>query len=160
MTAVATEYSRRIFLKHALIAGCSVYTLASSAKVYASWSGKLFEEQKLAAVLDGLQDGAPAELSEQVQLTVPELVENPAIVPVSVFADMEDVESIAILVESNTMPLAGRYQFGEQVAARISTRVRLEQGSTITAIVKAGGKSYLNSSDVDLKAFICKPIKK
>ena len=159
MTAVARDYSRRVFLKHALIAGGSLYTLASSTKVYASWSGKLFEEQKLAAVLEGLEEGEPAELSEQIQLTVPASVENPAIVPVSVVADMEDVESIAILVESNTMPLAGRYQFGEQVAARISTRVRLEQGSTITAIVKAGGKNYLNSAEVDLKAFVCKPIK-
>lgn len=159
MTAVTQEYSRRVFLKHALIAGSSIYTLASNTKVYASWSGELFKEQQLALVLEGLADGDAAELSDRILLTVPAQVENPAIVPVSVFADLPDVESIALLVESNTTPLAGRYQFGDQVVPRISTRVRLEQGSTITALVKAGGKNYLQSADVELKAFHCKPIK-
>ncbi len=159
MTAVDTQNSRRVFLKHTLIASCGVYTLASNTKVYASWSDNLFDQQNLAELLDGLAEGGAAELSEQIQLTVPALVENPAIVPVSVFADIDDVESIAILVESNVNPLAGRYQFGERVAAKISTRVRLEQDSTITALVKAGGKHYLNSADVALKSFFCKPIK-
>lgn len=160
MSAAITEYSRRVFLKHSLLAGCGIYTLASNAKVYANWSARLFEEQQLAAVLEGLADGSSAELSQNVKLTVPLRVENPAIVPVSVFADIEDVESIAILVESNSMPLAGKYRFGENVAAKISTRVRLQQSSTITALVKAGGKHYLNSADVELEAFDCKPVKK
>ena len=160
MSAAITKNSRRVFLKHSLLAGCGIYTLASNAKVYANWSAQLFEEQKLAAVLDGLADGTSAQLTDKVKLTVPALVENPAIVPVSVVADIEDVESISILVESNTMPLAGKYRFGENVAAKISTRVRLEQSGTITALVKAGGNHYLNSADVELAAFVCKPIEK
>lgn len=150
---------RRVFLKTAFIAGCSVYTLASHSRVYGAWPEEVFNANNLDSVLGDLAEGESALSSEKVVLTVPELVENPAIVPVSVAVELEKVESIAVLIESNERPLAGKFILGEGVEPQISTRVRLEGDSTIYALAKADGAYYINRADVRLKGFVCKPMK-
>jgi len=160
MTLAKYDNSRRVFLKTAIVAGCSVYTLASYARVYGAWPEAIFDANNLKDVLGDLMDGAGAEETTQVALTVPEWVENPAIVPVSVSVDLDNVESIALLLESNEKPMAGKFILGEGVAPLISTRVRLEGDSTIYALAKADDAYYINQADVRLKSFVCKPAAK
>jgi len=153
------DSSRRVFLKTALVAGCSVYTLASEAKVYGEWSQEVFDAEDLQSVLGDLAEDTSAAQSDRVILTVPASVENPVIVPVSVTVDMEQVESVAILIESNKTPLASKFNFSDGVDPQISTRVKLDASGAIHALVKAGGKYYINSAEVAIQAFECKPVK-
>lgn len=80
--------------------------------------------------------------SNAIDLDLPELTENGAIVPVTVTSRIPGTEQISILVEANPYPLAARFDILPDTEAFVATRVKLAQSGTVTAVVKADGRLY------------------
>ncbi|MDX2426794.1 MAG: thiosulfate oxidation carrier protein SoxY, partial [Cycloclasticus sp.] len=86
--------------------------------------------------------------SDEVALKVPKIAENGGAVPVSIKTQMKGVESISIIVKDNPLPLSATFQIPAGTIADVSTRIRLAQTSTVTAVIKANGKLYSKSQEV------------
>lgn len=86
--------------------------------------------------------------SDRVQLKIPDIAENGAVVPVTISTDLENVESISIVVEKNPTPLAASFELGPRSLPTVSVRIKMGESSPVTAIVKADGKLYSTSKDV------------
>ena len=93
----------------------------------------------------GVAEAAP---SDKIPLKAPDIAENGAVVPIGVSADIDDVESISILVANNPSPLAASFDISPDAMADVSTRIKMGKTSDVIAVVKAGGKAYSVSKEV------------
>jgi sulfur-oxidizing protein SoxY len=77
-----------------------------------------------------------------ILLDVPELVENGAVVPVSVTSRVAGTQEISIVVELNPYPLIARFVIPEGTEPQVFTRVKMAQSGSVLAVVRAQGRLY------------------
>jgi sulfur-oxidizing protein SoxY len=113
-----------------------------------------FEAKSMADTLDALGVVIP-ENHADVHLTVPEIAENGAVVPVTVSSALPNTEQIFILVEKNPNVLAASFTFPEGTEKFVTTRVKMRETSLVIALVKANGKFYRTTKEVKVTAGGC-----
>lgn len=137
---------RRVFLKGSLAAGTFGVAVAAGLltpqAVVAAWNEKAFKAKSIDDALSAAMGTASNAASEAIKIKAPDIAENGAVVPVSVKADMEGVESIALLAEGNASPLIATFELGSGAMADVSTRIKMGKTSDVIAVVKAGGKLH------------------
>jgi len=92
--------------------------------------------------------GQMATSSDRVNLKIPDIAENGAVVPVTVSTDLEGVESISVIVDNNPTPLAATFNLSARSRPTIAVRIKMGESSKVRALVKAGGNLYVTSKDV------------
>jgi len=107
-----------------------------------------FKATSADTALQELFGDLPMEPSDAITFKVPDIAENGAVVPVSVATDIEGVQSIAIVVDENPNPLSARFNISPDVAADVSTRVKMGKSSTVRALVKTSDKVYFTTKEV------------
>ncbi len=93
--------------------------------------------------------------SDLIQLNVPEIAENGAIVPVVVSSTLANVEQISILADKNPNPLAANFTFPQGTEGMVTTRIKMAKTSNVVALVKADGKFYKVMKEVKVTAGGC-----
>jgi sulfur-oxidizing protein SoxY len=116
----------------------------------AAFSSKAMEEALAAMGITNAENNATA-----IQLTVPEIAENGAIVPVTVASTLPKVEQISIFVDKNPNVMAANFVFPEGTEGMVTTRVKMGQTASVVAVVKADGKYYRTSKEVKVTAGGC-----
>ena len=144
--------TRRVFLQKIMLGGASIVAmgtgLLNSAQVLAAWPAKAFDAENLDEAIQALFEGQTAEPSAAITLKAPDIAENGAVVPISVSTDLENVESITVLVENNPSPLAASFKLTADVIPDVSTRIKMGETSNVIAMVKADGKLFMTSKEV------------
>ena len=115
--------------------------------LFAARPDKAFESTDADAVYAELFGEVPAD-SDRVKMKIPDIAENGAVVPITVTTDLENVESISVVVANNPTPLAATFHMGPRSNATISVRIKMGQSSPVRAIVKADGKLYSTAKEV------------
>lgn len=87
---------------------------------------------------------------ERVRLTVPDRAENGDVVPVSIEADLSNVQRITLVADRNPMPIVASFRLGPEVEGFVATRMRLAETGNVTALVESGGKFYTGSKTVQV----------
>jgi sulfur-oxidizing protein SoxY len=143
---------RRIMLKGALAAGA--FGVAAGAglltprAVLAGWSADAFNATTADSALKDLLGSDALEETSKVRIKAPDIAENGAVVPVSVTAELDAVESISILADKNATPLTASFDLGPGAEAYVSTRIKMGKTANVIAVVKAGGKLYSAKKEV------------
>ena len=106
-----------------------------------------FAATSVDAAISDLFGSAPAD-SDRVQMKIPDIAENGAVVPVTISTDLENVESISVVVDNNPTPLAASFDMGPNMLPTVSVRIKMGQSSPVRAIVKADGKLYSTAKEV------------
>lgn len=134
--------TRRTFVRAMLafgsLAGLGVLT---PGKAFAARNLDAFQAPTQTEALQALFSEVP-EPSTEVTLKVPRIATDGAVVPVTVQTSLAAVETISIFVAENPAPLIAEFMIPAGTEAKVATRVYMRQTSTITAVVKAGGKLY------------------
>lgn len=113
-----------------------------------------FEAKSLSEAFEALGVLAP-ENSALVHLTAPDVAANGAVVPVTVESMFSGTEQIAILVDKNPTMLSASFAIPQGTEGYISTNIRMAQTATVVALVKAGGKIYRASREVQVTVGGC-----
>ena len=113
-----------------------------------------FDAKSLNEAFEALGVLAP-ENSALVHLTAPDVAANGAVVPVTVESMFAGTEQIAILVDKNPTMLSASFAIPQGTEGYISTNIRMAQTSTVVALVKAGGKVYRASREVQVTVGGC-----
>lgn len=124
-----------------------VATLAFPRIIFAARTDKAFEATTADEAIAELLGAVPTD-SDKVRMKIPDIAENGAVVPVTVSTDLEDVESISVVVDNNPTPLAASFDMGPKMVPVVSVRIKMGQSSNVRAIVKAGGNLYSTSKEV------------
>ena len=99
-----------------------------------------FGSGSLEGVLRAL--GATLDPSPQIRLTVPDFVENGAVVPVEVTSELSGPQTIFVLSEANPFPLVARFFVPEGTLPYVSTRIKVAQSCNIYALVQSDGRYF------------------
>ena len=86
--------------------------------------------------------------SKDIAITVPDIAENGAVVPVAIASQVAGTQSIYILVEKNPNTLAAGFAIPQGTEPSISTRVKMAQTSNVIAVVKANNQYFVASKEV------------
>jgi sulfur-oxidizing protein SoxY len=151
-----SDMQRRVLLKAALAGGAlgaavSAGLLVPTA-VLAAWPKRAFSAKTLKDALLDLHGTDATSPSDQIELKVPAIAENGAVVPVTVTTTLANVEFIDIVINKNGRPLGANFVLSPRVNPSVATRVKVAESGTVTALVKADGKLY--SATKDLKVTI------
>ncbi len=143
---MTTNIKRRVFLKGSLAAGtigvAAGAGLLAPQAVLATWNEKAFQATSIDDALNAALGSAAEDGSDKIMIKAPDIAENGAVVPVSVSADIADVESIALLAANNNTPLVAMFNLGAGGVADVSTRIKMANTGDVVAVVKAGGKLH------------------
>jgi len=122
-------------------------TLAFPKFLFAARADKAFEATTADEAIAELLGAVPTD-SDKVHMKIPDIAENGAVVPVTISTDLEDVESISVVVDNNPTPLAASFDMSPNMVPVVSVRIKMGQSSNVRAIVKAGGNLYSTSKEV------------
>jgi sulfur-oxidizing protein SoxY len=144
--------TRRVFLKGSLASGMVGVAvgagLLAPSMVLAAWPKEAFEAKKVDEALNAFAGTTQTEESGAVTIKAPDIAENGAVVPITVSAEMQGVESISILVPENNSPLAAAFALAANADPFASTRIKMGRTSDVIAVVKANGKLYSTRKEV------------
>ena len=138
------KIDRRILLRSMVAVGM---ILSLPRLLFAARPDKAFESTDAKAVFAELFGDTPA-ASSRVAMKIPDIAENGAVVPVTVSTDLENVESISVVVINNPTPLAASFELGPRSLPKISVRIKMGESSIVSAVVKADGKLYSTEKEV------------
>ncbi len=146
-----TDPKRRILLQGSLAAGAvgvAVGTgLLTPRTLLAARPKSAFTSEQMDDALKELL-GTNTEASDRVKLKAPDIAENGAVVPVTVEADVEGIDSISIIATGNQTPLIASFNLGAGALGFVSTRIKMAKTATVIALVKAGDKVMSASKEV------------
>ena len=150
---------RRSFLKLAgsigALATVGAAGLLRSVETWAAtWNKSGFESKAVTDVLNSLGATGASE-SKDIVITAPEIAENGAVVPVSVFSKIPNTQQISIVAEKNPFPLAATFDVAGGGEGYVSTRLKMGQTSDVWAVVKAGGRYYVAKKEVKITVGGC-----
>lgn len=139
---------RRSFLKGVIATGGAMALGTVPTAVMADWPKMAFEATTVEDALMALFESPDVKESDQITIDAPEIAENGAVVPVSITANLPNVESITIIGEKNSTPLIGKFKFADNAEGWVKTRIKMGETSNVVAIVKADGKLYVARREV------------
>jgi sulfur-oxidizing protein SoxY len=130
--------------------GLALLALASLPRslLAAVWPKDSFGSTSASGALQTLLGADVTTPSSQIKMKIPEIAENGAVVPVSVTTDLQNVESISIIVEKNPRPLAASFELPPGTLPKISCRIKMGETSDVMAVVKTSNGIFSTSSEV------------
>ena len=106
-----------------------------------------FQQRSVAAALQRLGLGELAD-SAAIDLDVPDIAENGAVVPVAVRSRIPGTDAILVLLEKNPFPLAAFYDVADGIAPGFSMRVKMAETADVIAVVRAGSRCFQTRREV------------
>ena len=138
--------TRRNFLKNSLAASTWCLTIASGLLApllaRAGWPADKYARTDFNSAMSAILDTQKATASDKIAIKIPEVAENGAIVPITIYSDLEDTESIYIVADKNPVPLIAQFNFAPEMAKQVTARIKLAETCNVIAIVRAGDQFY------------------
>jgi sulfur-oxidizing protein SoxY len=86
--------------------------------------------------------------SAQIELQVPELADQGAVVPVTVRSAVPRTDQITLLVPGNPAPWVASFELFAGTEPLITTRIKMSQSSAVLALIRAEGRFYMARREV------------
>lgn len=128
--------NRRKFLKLLLVIGTVGTGMWKTVSAAVGWSASDFAPMNVYAATKQLLKGKTATETDKIELTIPEIAENGAVVPVTVSSSLEGIKSVALIAELNPVPLAIQMLVTPDIEPTLSTRLKLAETSFVYAFAE------------------------
>ncbi len=151
---------RRTFLKSALALGTVIMAsgtgLLRSMRAWAAdWPANAFAAKTGNEAIKRLYGSVAVSSEGAIELEAPFQAENGAVVPITVSTALPNVESIAIVVEKNPVPLIASVNLSDGARGYFKARIKMAETSEVKAYVKAGDKLYMAAQQVKVTVGGC-----
>lgn len=144
--------SRRNFLFSLLLGGLaslgSRIALAATTALNQAWPKKAFASKQAEQALTSLFGKHKPLESKHIVLTIPDVAEDGAVVPVSVSTTLTGAESITLLAEKNPTPLLAQFLLTPEQKPYVATHIKLAATGAVLAVVRVQGQSYIARKQV------------
>ncbi|WP_027150145.1 thiosulfate oxidation carrier protein SoxY [Methylobacter tundripaludum] len=143
---------RRAFIKKSVaIGGYSMIAtggLLTSPEANAEWLTETTSTDILQQTIKRLFKDQKIIESDKIDIQIPKTAENGAAVPITVTSSLNHVESIAILVEKNPIPLAAKFELSPDLEPVVSARLKIAESSAVAVIVETNEGFFTASEKV------------
>ena len=133
-------------LRRALTAALAIAIVRPLAAL-AAWNKEAFGAKTAADALKGIGAGAAAP-SKDIVIEAPQIAENGAVVPIEISSNLPGTTAIAVVIEKNPFPLAGRFEFKEGALPFVKLNVKMGETSDVRVVAFAGGKQYAATREI------------
>ena len=140
--------SRRTFVRASAIG--AALTAVASQRGNAALPAGVFSAASPADAIRGALGSDKMVSDERVRIIVPDRVENGDVVPVSVDADLPNIQRITFVAEKNPSPVIATFALAPEVGGFIATRIKLAETGNVMAIVESDGKLHMASKSVQV----------
>ena len=140
---------RRSLIRAASIvaAGLVAGLLKPIAALAAAWPKEAFAAKSPADALKNL-NAASTEPSSAITIDAPQIAENGAVVPVEITSNIPGTTSLAVLVDKNPFPLAGRFDFMDGALPFVKVNLKMGETSEVRVVATAGGRNYVATKEI------------
>ena len=114
------------------------------------WPREAFAVKGVEEALQALYGELARRQDPRVRIRAEDLVENGAVVPIRIEADLPGVSEIALLAEKNPVPLQGRFRLAPGMEGFIATRVKLAESGRVFAVVCAEDGLHVAHKDIEV----------
>jgi sulfur-oxidizing protein SoxY len=121
--------------------------LAKPLTVFAAWNEQAFGAKTAADALKNIGASAAAP-SKDIVIEAPQIAENGAVVPIEISSNIPDTTSIAVVIEKNPFPLAGKFDFKENALPFVKLNVKMGETSDVRVVAVAGGKQFVATREI------------
>ena len=132
---------RRTFLRNlfpALIG--SFASFLHSRESFAVWPETHFLKGEFDSRFRQLFADQPILDSDEINIDLPKIAENGAVVPITISSELEQIRRIYIWVEKNPTPLAAEFELDESVEVYLTARIKMAETCPITVIAEQGNR--------------------
>ena len=70
------------------------------------------------------------------------------VVPVEIMSNIPGTSSIAVLVDKNPFPLAGKFDFMEGALPFVKVNLKMGETSEVRVVATAGGRNYVATKEI------------
>ena len=123
------------------------FLLARPLGVLAAWNEQAFGAKTAADALKGIGASAAAP-SKDIVIDAPQIAENGAVVPIEISSNVPGTSAIAVVIEKNPFPLAGRFEFKEGALPFVKLNVKMGETSDVRVVAFAGGKQFTATREI------------
>ena len=140
------QFTRRMIMQ----GGAALAALAMLPRTVlaAAWPQATFGSTTVSQALKAALGTDVTTPSDRIDLKVPEIAENGAVVPVSIKTSLENVESISIVVKNNPRPMAASFEIPPGTLPKIASRIKMGETSDVMAVIKTSNGIYSTASEV------------
>jgi sulfur-oxidizing protein SoxY len=121
--------------------------LAKPLTVLAAWNEQAFGAKTAADALKNIGASAAAP-SKDIVIEAPQIAENGAVVPIEISSNIPGTSSIAVVIEKNPFPLAGKFDFKEGALPFVKLNVKMGETSDVRVVAVAGGRQYVATREI------------
>jgi sulfur-oxidizing protein SoxY len=121
--------------------------LAKPLTVLAAWNEQAFGAKTAADALKNIGATAAAP-SKDILIEAPQIAENGAVVPIEISSNIPGTTSIAVVIEKNPFPLAGKFDFKDNALPFVKLNVKMGETSDVRVVAVAGGKQFVATREI------------
>ncbi len=93
--------------------------------------------------------------SSKIEMKLPKIAEKGAAIPITVTSSLENIQSIAILVEKNSEPLVASFKLSTELEAFVSARFQMVETSNVIVLVETLDGIYRTREQVKISIGGC-----
>ena len=134
-------------LRRTLLGAAAALLLKPFAALAAAWNKDAFGAKSAAEALKSL-GAAGAQPSKDIVIEAPQIAENGAVVPIEIQSNIPGTSALAVLIEKNPFPLAGRFSFMEGALPFVKLNVKIGETSDVRVVAQAGERYYTASKEI------------
>ena len=143
------DHHRRTLLTRAAGAAAiiAVALLKPARALAAAWNKEAFAAKNPVDALKGIGivDSAA---SKDLVIDAPQIAENGAVVPVEITSNIPNTASIAVVIDKNPFPLAGKFDFMEGALPFVKVNLKMGETSDVRVVATASGRNYVATKDI------------
>jgi sulfur-oxidizing protein SoxY len=128
---------RRQFLKQSIL---TLLGWCASKSGLSAWNASYFSASPYADTLKQILNQQTAIDSIDIKLSLPDIAENGAVVPIRISSDMNNIQQVYVLVEKNPTPLAAQFNLSPRVAVQLTARIKMAESCNVVVIVQQGDR--------------------
>jgi len=113
----------------------------------AAWNKEAFSAKTAGDALKNLGI-ANAQPSKDLNVEVPEIAENGAVVPIEISSAIPGTTSLIVVIDKNPFPLISRFDFKEGALPFVKLNAKLGETSDVRVLAEAAGKYYVTTREV------------
>ena len=142
--------------------GCAIGTLAIAASsgllipgtAIAAYPKQAFQSKDIVSALSAGLGSSDFSASDDIIIKVPGIAENAAVVPIQIISNIEQTESIALILEGSPNPFIAMFKFYDS-QAKVSTRIKMLKSGELLVVVKADGRLYAAKQSIAVSESEC-----
>ncbi|MBD9363239.1 thiosulfate oxidation carrier protein SoxY [Methylomonas fluvii] len=131
--------SRRLFLQHSGILLAGALLTGKSANVRAERLAKHFAADDFITLYAQLIDQRTVINSDKLNLILPKIAEDGAVVPVSIASELEGIEKLYLFADKNPTPLLAEFELTPLIAPQLTARIKLAESCTVILLAEYKG---------------------